>query len=461
MKLHFYGAAKTVTGSCFLLDTEKRKVLVDCGMFQGIGSREKNQQIFPFDPSEIEYVFLTHAHIDHCGRLPVLVKHGFRGKIISTRATRDLVRILLLDSAKIQREDFEKCERMNKTECDKRMLYTEEEADDTMQYFEVYPYGDSIKLEEDLEFRMRDAGHILGSSTFEIWAQNNKGRRRKIVFSGDLGQPGQRIVKDPDLIREADYVVVESTYGNRLHKSKDETILEFLTIIKKVKESGGNVLIPTFAVERSQELLYELNLFVENKLLEGVNVYFDSPLGHKATEIFKRHSELYDEDARRLLEAGDDIFDFPGFAYIDDFSDSRRLMARKGIVILAGSGMCTGGRILYHLTNNVTDPNSYLLFAGYQVKGTLGRQIIDGTSSVKIRGKSYDVRIQTSMLGGLSAHGDQKDLEYWLRAFGTYPRRVFAVHGDDDVLDLWADYIRQNLMLDVYVPDQGDVVELE
>ncbi len=460
MELQFCGAAKTVTGSCFYLDTGKYKILVDCGMFQG-RDYEDNQKEFPFNPTEIDYVFLTHAHIDHCGRLPVLVKHGFHGRIISTRGTRDLVNILLMDSAKIQREQFERCERMNRAECEERMMYTEDEARDTMQYFNTYPYGSSVKLGEGLEFRMRDAGHILGSSMFELWVKNEEGRLRKLVFSGDMGQPGQRIIKDPDLIREADYVIVESTYGNRLHKSKDETMLEFLTIIKDAMRTNGNILVPTFAVERSQELLYELNLFVENRLLEGLEVYFDSPLGQKATEIFKRHAELYDEDARRLLESGDQIFDFKGLEFVRRFSDSRRLSNRKGIMIMAGSGMCTGGRILYHLQNNISDKNNHLVFVGYQVEGTLGREILDGAKSVRINGQEYFVGLQTHTLGGLSAHADQHDLEYWLRGFGHSPRKIFLVHGDKDIIRFFKDYVQKNLAVDVHAPELFEIVDLQ
>lgn len=460
MELQFCGAAKMVTGSCHYLDTGKHKILVDCGMFQGRDGR-KNQREFPFNPADIDYVFLTHAHIDHSGRLPVLVKHGFHGRIVSTRATRDLVRILLLDSAKIQREQFEKCERRSQKDCEKRMLYTEPEAEDVMQYFDTYSYGDSIKLSENLEFRMRDAGHILGSSIFELWVKNGDGRLRKLVFSGDLGQPGQRIVKDPDLIREADYVVVESTYGNRLHKSKDETILEFMKVIKQAQEKNGNILVPTFAVERAQEVLYELNLFIENKLVENLPVYFDSPLAQKATEVFKRHAELYDEDARRLLEAGDEVFEFPGLEYVGKFSESRRLVARNGIMILAGSGMCTGGRILYHLENNITDPKNHLVFVGYQVPGTLGREILEGSRSVKIRGREYAVGLNVHTLGGLSAHGDQGDLEYWLRAFGKSPRKIFVVHGDEEVIDFFSSYISKNLLVETYAPEIDEVVELD
>jgi len=454
-----------VTGSCYYVDTGYHRILVDCGMFQGAEFRKYNHEPFPFDPAQIEYVFLTHAHVDHCGKLPVLAKQGFHGRIISTRATRDLVRILLEDSAHVQKDNSGRCERRGEYDCGDRVLYSVEEAQDVMQYFDTFPYGDSIKLSENLEFRIRDAGHILGSAIFEIWAKDasgTQGKLQKLVFSGDLGQPGQRIVRDPDLVREADYVVVESTYGNRIHKSKDETLEELRLIIKKAREEKGNVLIPSFAVERAQELLYELNLFVENDLVGGdISVYFDSPLAQKATEIFKRYSELYDEDARRLIEGGDEIFDFKGLTYVDKFSDSRRLAARKGIIILAGSGMCTGGRILYHLENNVADPNNHLVFAGFQVKGTKGRELVDGSETTRLRGRSYQVNVQVHTLGGFSAHGDQRDLEYWLSGFGNSPERVFVVHGDEDVAEFFSTHVRKTLGVDTYVPNYGEEVELE
>jgi metallo-beta-lactamase family protein len=350
---------------------------------------------------------------------------------------------------------------MSRADCEKRMMYTEEQARDTMHHFNTYPYGSSVKLDEGLEFRMRDAGHILGSSIFELWVKNENGRLRKLVFSGDLGQPGQRIIKDPDMIREADYVVVESTYGNRLHKSKDETMLEFLSIIRDALETEGNILVPSFAVERSQELLYELNLFVENKLIEGLEVYFDSPLAQKATRIFERHTELYDEDARRLMESGDHIFEFDGLNYIKDFNQSRRLANKTGHMIIAGSGMCTGGRILYHLQNNISDNNNHLVFVGYQVEGTLGREILDGKKAVKINGQEHFVDIQTHTIGGLSAHGDKNDLEYWLRGFGHSPRKIFMVHGTEEIIRFFSDYIRKNLQVETYAPDLFEKVKLE
>ncbi len=461
MKLQFCGATKTVTGSCHYLDTGYHKILVDCGMFQGREVVDNNLLPFPFNPAEIEYVFLTHSHVDHCGRLPVLVKQGFHGRIICTRATKELTRILLEDSAKLQEEDFTKCERQNREDCEAKHLYSPEDVETVMQYFDTYPYGDSIKLDDGFEFRMRDAGHILGSSIFEIWSKNGDGRTRKLVFSGDLGQPGQRIVRDPDLIREADYVIMETTYGNRLHKSKDETMVEFLKILKDAQRENGNVLVPSFAVERAQEILYEFNLFVENKLIENVQVFFDSPLAKKATDIFRRHIDLYDEDARRLIESGDDLFNFPGLQYVSDIEESRRLAARKNIVIIAGSGMCTGGRILSHLQNNVSDPKNHLVITGYQVKGTLGREFVDGVETVNIKGKPYEVKLQVHTLGGLSAHGDKGDLAYWLQGFGKYPKKVFLVHGDEDVINVFADEMRREASLDIEIPDLNEVFELD
>lgn len=469
MKIQFCGAARTVTGSCYLVDLGDAKFLVDCGAFQGYEMEHMNREPFPFDPATIGYVFLTHAHYDHSGRIPLLVKQGFKGRIIATQPTRDLAKIILLDSAKIQKEDYERWEVRakesrgvsEKEAQERKPLYGEADVEAAMELFEIYPYGNSVRLRDDLEFRMRDAGHILGSAMIEFWVKTEAGRDRKFVFSGDLGQPGARIIKDPDFVREADYVICESTYGNRLHKNKDETVLELLSILKKAKEDGGNVLIPSFAIERTQELLYEINLFVENKLLEGLEVYLDSPMASKATEVFKMYPNFYDEDARRLLEKGDDPFEFPGFHITESVDDSKRLIDKHGVVIIAGSGMCTGGRIIHHLKNNLENPKTNVVIVGYQVEGTLGRELVEGESTVKIFGKDVEVNAQIHTLGGFSAHGDQRDLRYWLRSFGHFPKTVFITHGDKEIAIGFASNIKTELDLDVQVPEMNETFELK
>ncbi len=464
MKLSFHGAAKMVTGSCHLLDTGHHKILFECGIFQGPKEVEAlNFEPFPFDPGSIEYVFLSHAHLDHCGRLPKLVKQGFHGKIICTRATRDLTRLILLDAAKLQKEQaddasFDTEAAMEQAKEGK--LFGETDVFHTIGLMETYNYGDSVKLSDNLEFRLRDAGHILGSAIIEVWAKNNTGRERKIVFSGDLGHRGQRIVKDPDMVSEADYVIVESTYGNRYHKSRDETVLEFLGIMSAAEETKGNVCIPTFAVERAQEIIYELNLFHRNNLLSNMSVYLDSPMAIEATEIFKKYTDMYDEDAARLIEGGDDPFEFPGFHYSNTTEESKSLNNKTGITILAGSGMATGGRILPHFMHNLPRKNSHVVFVGFQVEGTLGRDIIDGAQEVRIHGKKFNVEATVHTLGGFSAHADQRDIRYWLRGFGTMPQRVFMIHGDSDICDGFAQNIAHELKQDTYVPKMHEEVEL-
>ncbi len=464
MKIQFCGAARTVTGSCYYIDNGQMKFLVDCGAFQGPRYIEdKNRDPFPFDASKIDYVFLTHAHYDHCGRLPLLYKQGFRGKIISTQPTRDIAEIILLDSAKIQREDYERASRRG-SDYILPPLYTEEDVYGVMELFEVYDYSKAVELTNDLEFRMRDAGHILGSTMFEFWVNvltgEKRGSLRKLVFSGDLGQPGKRIIKDPDMISEADYVIVESTYGNRLHKSQDDTVLELLAILKRSQENRSKILIPTFAVERAQELIYELNHFYEKGLIRDLPVFLDSPMAIKSTEVFTNYPEFYDEDTKRLLKKGDDPFEFEGLRFTPNAEDSKRLVNEDVCIIMAGSGMCTGGRIIHHLQNNIENPNNVIIFVGYQVKGTLGRAIVDREKKVRIWGKSYNVKIQINTLGGFSAHADQRDLKYWLRSFGKSPRQVFITHGDEEIAIGFSRTIREELKLTTYVPKMYEVVEL-
>lgn len=476
MKIQFCGAARTVTGSCYYLESYENRFIVDCGAFQGPDHIDDlNREPFPFDPAKLDYVFLTHAHYDHCGRLPLLVKQGFRGKVICTQPTRDLAQIVLMDSAKIQKEDYKRwqarAKRDNRRGIDHAAegrayeknppLYTEEDVQALFEHVEVYPYGNSVSMGDNLEFRMRDAGHILGSASFEFWLKNSNGRDRKVVFSGDLGQPGQRIVKDPDFIREADYVICESTYGNRLHKSKDDTVLELLRILRSASEHNGVVLIPSFAIERTQELLYELNAFYEKKLLTNLPVYLDSPMASKATAVFQKYPTFYDDDARRLLEKGDDPFDFPGFHQTESVDDSKRLVEKRGVVVIAGSGMMTGGRIIHHALNNLEKAKTHVIFVGYQVRGTLGRKLIEGEPEVYVKGKRLNVKAKIHTLGGFSAHGDERDLRYWLRSFGHSPRRIFITHGEESVALGFAKNIKQELKVDTYVPQMNEVVDLD
>lgn len=475
MKIQFCGATRTVTGSCFYVDTGKFKFLVDCGAFQGKDEIEDlNHEPFLFDPAQLDAVFLTHAHFDHCGRIPILVKQGFKGRIFSTLPTRDLAKIVLLDSAKLQKESYEKWISQSKDREynrnasergasyeERKPMFTEEDVDSMMSLFEVYPYGQSVNLHNGIEFMLRDAGHILGSSIIEFWMTTEANRERKLVFSGDLGQPGARIIRDPDMIREADYVVCESTYGNRLHKSKDETILEFLSILKQAQQEGGNILIPSFAIERTQEVLYEMNLFFENKLLEPMNVYLDSPMASKTTEIFKQYPNFYDEDARRLLDKGDDPFNFPGLQVVESTEESKRLIDKKGVVIIAGSGMCNGGRIVHHIKNNISNPTTHMIFVGYQVEGTLGRKLVDGMKEVRVLGEDVEVKGKIHTLGGFSAHGDQRDLRYWLRGFGHSPKRIFFVHGEEETAIGFASNIKSELNVETDIPKLGEEFELK
>lgn len=470
MKVKFIGATGgIVTGSSYLLQFPNSTFLVDCGMYQGEESVERlNFEPFPFDPAHVDYVLLTHAHLDHVGLLPKLVKHGFTGKIICTDATKSLAEIIMMDAAKIQEEDayYRNDDRAN-SQHEQGMystsgaLYTRDDIAAVMACFETYPIGEQVKLGPDLSFRMREAGHILGAATFELWYTNSQGRERKLVMSGDLGQTGARIIKDPDFIREADYVIMESTYGGRNHRDKNSTLLELLSILQRASKEKARVIIPTFAVERAQELLYEMNLFVERKLLTGLKFYVDSPLAIKATEIFRAYKQYYDEDAMALVHAGDDPFSFRGLEYTESVHDSRRIAGERGAVIMAGSGMCTGGRVLHHLMNTLPHKDAHIVFVGFQVPGTLGRKLVDGAKMVRIHGVDIPVHAQIHTLNGFSAHADQHDLLYWLRSFGHSPKEVFITHGDQTNRTVFAQLVRDELQLNAVIPEPGQEYELD
>ncbi|MFN3479587.1 MAG: MBL fold metallo-hydrolase RNA specificity domain-containing protein [Thermodesulfovibrionales bacterium] len=460
MKIRFLGATRNVTGSCIYFETGSIKALIDCGLYQGNNNLELNRRPFPFKPSEIEYLFLTHAHIDHSGLIPKLVREGFKGRIITTPATADLTELMLYDAAHIQELDAE-------TETRKSLraggepvypLYTVEDVKRSLQFFHMVPYDKVGHTGWDIKYRFRDAGHILGSSVIEIWFQDGP-EERKIVFSGDIGRIGNPIVRDPEKIEEADYVVVESTYGNRRHKGLRETVDEFVEAIKVTFKRRGNVLIPAFSVGRTQDILYILNSLVSEERLYNINVYVDSPLAEEATKTYLAHPECFDEEAMKRLERG-----IKGEAiklrFTPSVNDSMALNKIKShAIIIAGSGMCEGGRIRHHLKHNLWRPECSVVFVGFQAKGTLGRRIVDGAPVVRIFGEDIAVKAGIYTLGGFSAHADQSELLEWLSSFETKPL-TFINHGEEETSFIFSRIVKERLGLETIIPEEGEVFEL-
>ncbi|MEO7014644.1 MAG: MBL fold metallo-hydrolase [Dokdonella sp.] len=433
-----HGAAKQVTGSCHLVTCNRRRILVDCGMFQG--SRETEQQNadpFEFDPASIDALLLTHAHLDHCGRIPLLVKRGFRGRIFTTAATRELARVVMLDSAGLQEEDARRAatrDRNGKARNDdtaESPLYTIADALHAFDFFAPdVTYGDTIRITDGIQARFLDAGHILGSASILLELDDAQIQRR-MLFSGDLGNSGRPIVRDPLPAPSADYVIMESTYGDRPHRSVPDSVEELYQAIRETTARQGNVIIPTFALERTQEILYYLHQGFRSGLLPAhVHVFLDSPMAISATEIFRRHPECFDLEFLQELEHGDP-FDMPGLHFTRETSESMAINSiESGAVILAGSGMCNGGRVRHHLKHNLWRERSSVVFVGYAAEGTLARRIIDGAKTVHIFNNEIQVRAQIWTINGFSAHAGQPGLLDWL---GESPRRkVFLVHGEYD-----------------------------
>jgi metallo-beta-lactamase family protein len=453
-KLSFHGAVSGVTGSCHLLETGGLKLLVDCGLFQGENQwRSRNGGDFGFDPKEIDYLLLTHAHLDHSGRIPLLVKRGFRGKIISTSATYDITKIILLDSAHIQEEDVEHWRAANKRDgfAPKRPLYNTLDALDSLGYFDGSAHYDKpIKLNESVKVTFRDSGHILGASFIEIESKDHP----RVLFSGDLGNTGKPIIRDPSYPKNSEIVVIESTYGNRVHKNLQASTEELLDCILKTFEAKGNVIIPSFAVERSQELLYCLRQFHDEGRLPECDVFLDSPMAINVTKIMRRHPECYDEDMLGMFNSNNDPFTFPGLQFTRTQAASKRInRAKSNAIIIAGSGMCTGGRIKLHLQRNISRPECSIVFIGFQASGTLGREIVDGAGEVNILGQSYTVRANINTIGGFSSHADKPALIDWL-SHGERHEKIFIVHGEADASrSLGNSIIDKNLADEVIMPD--------
>jgi metallo-beta-lactamase family protein len=428
-----HGAAKQVTGSCHLITCNDRRVLVDCGLFQGSEKVERaNAEAFGFDAASIDALLLTHAHLDHCGRIPLLVRRGFRGRIIATAATRELARIVMLDSAGIQEEEAGRAQRNNRRgEAIASPLYTMDDALHALDFFAAdVSYDEPVSVVEGVTARFLDAGHILGSASILLQLDDGKVQRR-MLFSGDLGNPGRPILRDPTPAPPADYVVMESTYGDRPHRSVPDSVDEMYQAIRDTVNRRGNVVIPSFALERSQEILYYLHRGIRDGAIPPfVRVFLDSPMAISATEVFRRHPECFDDGFRNELQHGDP-FAMPGLHFTRDTAASMAINnIDSGAIILAGSGMCNGGRVRHHLKHNVWRERCSVVFVGYAAEGTVARRIVDGASSVRIFNEDIPVRAQVWTINGFSAHADQPSLLDWL---GNAPRRkVFLVHGEYD-----------------------------
>ena len=469
MKITFHGAASEVTGSCFLVETTGVRFLVDCGMFQGGRDAEnRNVAALQFDLKRIDFVLVSHAHIDHCGLLPRLATFGFRGPVFATEATVDLLPIMLKDSAHIQERE---AAWRNKTLREGRgarkrflrevaPLYTVAQAEHCLRLVHGVRYGVEFDPHPDARVRFQDAGHILGSAITEVWLRDN-GRTRKLVFSGDLGQPARPLVNDPSPIANADLLLVESTYGDRLHRNIEATIDELVDAVNDtLHRRRGNLIVPAFALGRTQDLLAILVEQTARGRLRDLNVFVDSPLAMRATEITLQHREVLDESSRMLL-AGREQSDLPiRIRFIEDVEESKSLnRIRAGALIIAASGMCDAGRIKHHLEHNLARPECSILITGFQASGTLGRRLVDGARSVRLFNKSVPVRASVHTLGGLSAHADRDALLGWLRKFRSPPRQTFVVHGEAGTARGFAELIASELHWKTRVPGYGETAE--
>lgn len=464
MKLTFLGAAHEVTGSCHYLQACQKNILIDCGMRQG--PDEYVEQDIPVSPEKIDYILLTHAHIDHTGRVPLLVKYGFRGEICATDATCDLCGIMLRDSAHIQEFETEWKNRKGRRAGREQIepLYTMQDAEKAIELLSPCVYGQIEQLCPGISIRFTDVGHLLGSSSIELWVTEN-GVTNKIVFSGDIGNINQPLINDPALLEEADYVVMESTYGNRMHDAPPDYCVELARVFQQTFDRGGNVVIPSFAVGRTQELLYFIREIKERGLVSGHGdfpVYVDSPLASAATRIFQSNrADCYDEQARELISRGIDPLHFSNLIKTESSDDSRAINFDTSCkVIISASGMCEAGRIKHHLKHNLWRPESTVLFVGYQAFGTLGRSLVEGAKSVKLFGETIDVKAHVCQLEGISGHADQQGLMNWLGAFSPPPRRVFVVHGEDSVCEAFAQTVRDTMKLEALAPNPGESWQL-
>lgn len=468
MRITFLGADHEVTGSCHYLQVADKNILIDCGMEQGNDVYE-NQEL-PIPACDVDYVLLTHAHIDHSGLIPLLYVNGFRGKIYCTEATVQLCDIMLRDSAHIQMFEAEwrnrKAKRSNGTLKEFIPLYDAKAVYEVMKQFVGLEYEKVVKIDDNVSIRLRDVGHLLGSASIEVWASEDtpEGRvERKLVFSGDIGNVHKPITKDPATVADADYVVMESTYGNRSHNGTPDYVAELVKVFKRTFDRGGNVVIPSFAVGRTQELLYHIRKIKADGLMDrDFDVYVDSPLAIEATEVFSKNVEqCFDEEAIELVRQGINPLSFPGLKYAISSEESKMInFDTNHKVIISASGMCEAGRIRHHLKHNLWRPECTILFVGYQANGTTGRIIVDGIDEIKLFGEPIQVKAEIAQLPGSSGHADKDGLIHWVNAFTNKPRKVFVVHGEDSVCEEFTQCLKEEYGFDAYAPYTGASFDL-
>ncbi len=458
MKVEFYGAAACVTGSCHLIKIHDKNILLDCGMYQGIDEKERGNEHFNFNPKDIHYVILSHAHIDHSGRIPYLYTQGFRGKVLCTEATVDLCAAMLADSAHIMllENEWQNKRRVRLGQEPVKPLYSPEDVTAAMRLFSPVLYNQWIELFEGFKFRFIDAGHLLGSAITEILVNEHR-KECKLVYSGDLGNKDIPLLNDPELVESADYLIMEATYGDRLHEKGDKELHQLVNIIKDTFKRGGNVIIPSFAVGRTQELLYTLNNYIENNELPAVPVFVDSPLATESTRIFNKWHKYFDEEATKLINSGDDPLHFKSLFFTRSAEESMALnKVKKGAVIISASGMCEAGRIKHHLKHNLWREESSIVFVGYQAEGTLGRSIVDGAKQVRIFGEDIVVNAQIFSLSGLSGHADRDGLHKWINGIKSKPKKVILVHGDREAQKSFQALLDSE-GYSTFVPNPGDI----
>ncbi|MCI0499747.1 MAG: MBL fold metallo-hydrolase [Planctomycetales bacterium] len=467
-QLRFLGGAESVTGSRHLLEFNHSKVLIDCGLYQERDLQNRNWEDFGVDPAGLDAVLLTHAHLDHCGLLPKFVKEGFRGKIYCTEATAELAKIVLADAGKIQEEDAEfKRKRHKKANYTPprpvEPLYTVQDAEACFPLFAPVAFEQVIPIGPDMKVSFHPGGHILGASIIRV-ALTLNGEKRTLLFTGDLGRIGKPILKNPAVFEQADYILVESTYGDRQHTTVEDTKEQLCRAVSDTFSAGGNIVVPSFSIERSQEVLYYMNELLMEDRIPHIMTFLDSPMAVKVTEVFKKHPELYDANMARLVVQNGSPFSFRGLKLVQSTAESKAINHIKGtIMIIAGSGMCTGGRIKHHLVNNITRPESTVLFVGYQAAGTLGRTILDSKSGdeVRILGQTYPIRARIIKVSGFSAHADREEMLTWLGSIKSAPRKVFVVHGEKEAAHSFKAFLTEKTGWNVMVPQYQDIIKID